>query len=404
VGEDGWNLTTTDAVIPEDVSASYITPNAPNHWGVRALLGRWLVPADAPPGQEPERVVVLGYQFWQRYYSGDPAVVGRTIQLVRKNYQIVGVMPPRFRWREADIYVPLKVRLDPNIYFGTSLKIRPGVSIAEANADLQPILQKFAAETPARYPDTFRVNLRSIIASMRGRWGREYSCCSAPWRRTARGLRQRRSCCRGASPARTRRARHRDCDPNRQLLAEAVRHAVAGATLGVVIVAGLALIVAGCDQLFVPNRSSDERAGAVVQQPGRPNAIVFGVVALRFRVLTSAAWRGPARRVIDSAGRRSSCLDRGQVADAALFLRVAAAKGFLPCRTRTWLRPARPMSCDPRRRTTRWWAFRVFDRIGRRRFAVVSAGISTTPRRRRTETMAPSRFSATRRSKSRSLA
>src|SRR2546423_711639 len=83
-------------------------------------------------------------------YVGDPAVVGRTLQLVRKNYQIVGVMPPRFRWREADIYVPLKVRLEPNIYFGVNLKIRPGVSTADANADLQPILEAFAAQTPAR--------------------------------------------------------------------------------------------------------------------------------------------------------------------------------------------------------------------------------------------------------------
>src|SRR5215471_1250922 len=83
VGEDGWNLTTTDGDLPEDVVASYITPNAPNHWGTPALKGRWLVPSDAPPGEEPERVVVLGYRFWQRYYAGDPDVIGRTIQLVR---------------------------------------------------------------------------------------------------------------------------------------------------------------------------------------------------------------------------------------------------------------------------------------------------------------------------------
>ena len=127
-------------------------------------MGRWLIPADAPPGQDPERVVVLGYQFWQRYYSGDPAVVGRTIQLVRKNYQIVGVMPPRFRWREADIYVPLKVRIEPNIYYGVDAR-RSGRACpsTEANAELQPILQEFAKQTPGRYPDTFRVNLRSIV-------------------------------------------------------------------------------------------------------------------------------------------------------------------------------------------------------------------------------------------------
>ncbi len=163
VGEDGWNLTTTDGDLPEDVVAGYVTPNAPNHWGTPALKGRWLAPSDAPTGKEPERVVVLGYRFWQRYYSGDPDIVGRTIQLVRKPYQIVGVMPPRFRWREADIYLPLKFTLDPNIGFGVTLKIRPGISTERANAELQPILEQFAKQSPTRYPEAFRVNLRSII-------------------------------------------------------------------------------------------------------------------------------------------------------------------------------------------------------------------------------------------------
>ena len=66
------------AISPRTSSRRTSRPNAPNHWGVPALMGRWLIPADAPPGQDPARVVVLGYQFWQRYYSGDPAVVGRT--------------------------------------------------------------------------------------------------------------------------------------------------------------------------------------------------------------------------------------------------------------------------------------------------------------------------------------
>src|SRR5260370_42401965 len=126
------------------------------------LLGRWLIPADGPPGQEPERVVVLGYRFWQRYYGGDSAVVGRTIQLVHKNYRIVGVMPPRFRWREAEIYLPRKVFLNPNIYLGSLLKLRAGATYAQANAELQPILEQFAKQSPGRYPDAFRVELRSI--------------------------------------------------------------------------------------------------------------------------------------------------------------------------------------------------------------------------------------------------
>ena len=162
VAEDGWNLTTTDGDLPEDVEASYVSPNAPNHWGMGALMGRWLIPSDGPMGQEPERVVVLGYKFWQRYFGGDPGIVGRTIQLVHKNYRIVGVMPPRFRWREAAIYLPLKVTLDPNIYLGATLKVRPGVTFAQANAELQPMLEQFAKQSPSRYPDSFRVELRSI--------------------------------------------------------------------------------------------------------------------------------------------------------------------------------------------------------------------------------------------------
>jgi hypothetical protein len=163
VAMDDWNLTTTDGDLPEDVRTAYISPNAPNHWGIPALKGRWLIPSDAPPGQEPQMVVVLGYAFWQRYFLGDPAVVGRTIQLVHKTYQIVGIMPPRFKWGAVDMYLPLKVTRDPNIHFGTSLKLRPGVTAAQANAELQPVLEEFAKQTPGHYPEKFRVNLRSIV-------------------------------------------------------------------------------------------------------------------------------------------------------------------------------------------------------------------------------------------------
>src|SRR6267154_1894744 len=160
---DWWNLTTTDGDLPEDVQAMYISPNAPNHWGIRALMGRWLIPADAPPGEPAQHVVVLTYQFWQRYFVGDPNVVGRTIQLVHKPYQIVGVMPPRFKWGAADMYIPQKITQDPNIRFAASLKIRPGVSPEQASAELLPIIEQFAKAAPTQYPEAFKVKLRSIV-------------------------------------------------------------------------------------------------------------------------------------------------------------------------------------------------------------------------------------------------
>jgi putative ABC transport system permease protein len=161
-GMDYWNLTTTDSDLPEDVQTSYLSPDDPDHWGTKALMGRWLIPSDAPFGQDAQPVVVIGYKFWQRYYMGDPNVVGRTIQLVHKPYQIVGVMPPRFKWADVDMYLPLHVTRDPKIYFGASIKLRPGVTTAQANAELLPYLQQFAKDSPERYPEKFRANLRSI--------------------------------------------------------------------------------------------------------------------------------------------------------------------------------------------------------------------------------------------------
>jgi putative ABC transport system permease protein len=346
VGEDGWNLTTTDGDIPEDVNAAYISPNAPNHWGVPALLGRWLIPADAPSGQEPARVVVLGYQFWQRYFTGDPNVVGRTIQLVRKNYQIVGVMPPRFRWREADIYVPLKVTPEPNIYFGLNLKIRPGVSTAQANAELLPILQRFAKERPDRYPDEFRVNLRSIIEMYARPMGPRLflllgavtslllvGCANVSILLLVRGAhRQQELAVRAALGA----ARVRIVQ---QLLTEALVIAVAGAALGVLIAwKGLALIVA-----WVPTNSFAAESVIEMNVPvllfstalAVVTAIVFGVwpaLQLSRPDLGRVAQAG-ARRVIGSAqGRRvHRVMVAVQVALTLLMLSAAGAaeKGFL---------------------------------------------------------------------------
>jgi predicted permease len=163
LGMDWWNLTTTDGDLPEDVQSIHISANSPNHFGVPALKGRWLIPSDGPFGEESQRVVVLGYQFWQRYFLGDPNVVGRKMQLVHKTYEIVGVMPPRFKWGEGEIYLPLHVTQDPHINFAATLKLRPGVTAAQASAELQPIVEDFAKQSPERFPEKFRVTLRSII-------------------------------------------------------------------------------------------------------------------------------------------------------------------------------------------------------------------------------------------------
>jgi predicted permease len=347
VAEDGWNLTTTDGDIPEDVVASYVSPNAPNHWGVPAMMGRWLVPADAPPGQDPARVVVLGYQFWQRYYAGDPNSVGRTLQLVRKDYQIVGVMPPRYRWREADIYLPLKVRFEPNIGYGVTVKIRPGVSPEQASAELQPIFEEFARQSPpGRYPDAFRVRLRSIIELFARPMGpRLYlllgavtslllvGCANVSILLLVRGAhRQQELAVRAALGAgRTRIVR--------QLLTEAMVIAVAGGALGIAIAwKGLALMVA-----WIPTNSFASESVIEMNLP----VLLFSTALAVATALTCGVWpalqlsrpdlgrvaQAAARRVIGSAqGRRvHRAMIVTQVALTLLMLTAAgaASKGFL---------------------------------------------------------------------------
>lgn len=297
-------------------------------------------------GKEPERVVVLGYRFWQRYYTGDPNVVGRTIQLVRKPYQIVGVMPPRFRWREADIYVPLKVTLDPNMNFGLTLKLRPGVSTERANAELQPVLEQFAKESPKRFPEGFRVNLRSIIELYAKPLGPTLylllgavasllliGCGNVSILLLARGAqRQHELAVRAALGA----ARGRIV---RQLFTESLAIALVGTVLGILLAwKSLAFIIAWLPSSSFPAESVIEMNMPVLLFSASlafATAIVFGIApALQLS-------RPDVARVVQSSGRRvmgslhgkrtHSAMVAAQVALTLLMLTAAAAagKGFL---------------------------------------------------------------------------
>src|SRR5882762_29517 len=156
---EGWNLTTTEGDLPEDVQAVYLTSNAFIHFGVPTLLGRGLLPSDAPEGQDPENVAVLGYQFWQRHYNGDPGIVGKNIRLVRKSYTIVGVVRPRFTWGDGEVYLPLKLTAEPARTLFVMTRLKPGVPRAAANAEIQSLLEQFAKQTPTHFPEHFRVTL-----------------------------------------------------------------------------------------------------------------------------------------------------------------------------------------------------------------------------------------------------
>jgi predicted permease len=129
---------------PEQVRAVSVSDGVLQALAVPPVLGRWFSQADQIPNG-PERVM-LSYGYWQRRFGGDLTVVGRNVLVDSQSREIIGVMPRRFRFLDADfdLIVPLafdrgKLILAGFGYHGVA-RLKPGVAIAEANADMTRML------------------------------------------------------------------------------------------------------------------------------------------------------------------------------------------------------------------------------------------------------------------------
>jgi predicted permease len=163
MGFRNMNMEISGAGLPEDVAAVYVTENADTFFGVPAMLGRGIQPSDALPPHEP--VVVLNYKFWRRHFNGDAGVIGHTLELDHVNYTIVGVMPRRFAFNDTlgtgDVYLPRSL-LQGNFYTPW-LKLKAGVSMEQANAEVGQLVHHFAKEFPSRFPNKFHMQLEPIV-------------------------------------------------------------------------------------------------------------------------------------------------------------------------------------------------------------------------------------------------
>jgi predicted permease len=320
-----WNLTTTDEELPEDVPSVNMTANAGSHFGVPALLGRALLPSDAPEGQDPQPVAVLSYSFWQRHFGGDRAVVGRTIQLVHKTYTIVGVMPSRFTWQDADVYLPLKLPGGSNDVYDPTIRLKPGVTHAAVNAELQPLLEQFAKETPRNFPKKFRVHVKGLNDQFVEHLGHSLfllfgavgllliiGCANVSILLLARGTaRQQELAVRSAIGASRWRIQ-------RQLLTEALALSLTGALGGVVLAYGLLGLLVG----WLPEYSFPHEMVIRINLP----VLAFSVAAA---ILTGAlAGISPAfqfskpnvSQLVQSGTRRTTTGVRGKRAHTMLVM------------------------------------------------------------------------------------
>ena len=143
----GFNLT---GGRPEQVHGIHVTEGYFRVYGAPVALGRTFTPQeDSPHGG---KVVVLSYGLWQRRFGGDPSVAGKSISLGNEPYTIVGVIGKDFvADPPADLWLPFQfdpASNDMNIFFEATGVLQPGVTVAQANAELRAASPEYHREFP----------------------------------------------------------------------------------------------------------------------------------------------------------------------------------------------------------------------------------------------------------------
>src|ERR1051325_7338218 len=148
---------------PEMLRGVRVTANAFNFLGVPPLVGRTIQPGDIRPGGDPEPVVVLSFQLWQRLFAGDSGVVGKTLRLDDQLHTIIGVMPPRFGWWTSDgLWLPLDMRNERGVF--PILRLKPGVGSAAGEQQLHSLQLQLAKDNPSAFPqEAFRSTLTNYL-------------------------------------------------------------------------------------------------------------------------------------------------------------------------------------------------------------------------------------------------
>jgi putative ABC transport system permease protein len=137
---------------PERVVAAEITSSLGPTLGVAPMLGRNFSAEEDRPGASP--VVLLSHALWQRRYGADRSLVGKPIQVDGVSREVIGVMPERFRFPDESIelWLPMvidRANLNTGSFNRTAIgRLRPDVTIASAEAELQPIIVRMPDEIP----------------------------------------------------------------------------------------------------------------------------------------------------------------------------------------------------------------------------------------------------------------
>ena len=167
-GGNTATMTASDQ-LPVSVQLGEYTLNLFEYMGVAPLLGRQFTSADVTDGKASP-VAVLSYLFWKKQFGASRDVIGKTIELDHKVYTIIGVAAPRFTWGDSDVYVPYTPTADPHDYRNSFIKLKPGVTLEAANAELQPIILSFKDRDPKGYAPIVRTKTVTLNEQVLGQF------------------------------------------------------------------------------------------------------------------------------------------------------------------------------------------------------------------------------------------
>ena len=322
------------------LDGAHVTPGTFEFFGVPPLLGRAMHPADYEPGAPP--VFVMRYKTWVSRFSADPAILNKTFVLSGTPRTLIGIMPPRFSWYGADVWIPEKlIRAATPAGDGFPAQwfllghLKRGLSAREAEADLTVVANRLSKIYSNDYPKHFDVHVQPLGNSVVGRFQKTlYTVLAAVGLLLLIG-------CGNVANLMLARATGREKEFAlravlgagrlrlvRQLLVESLILAMAGAALGTLIAwGGLKAIVAAMPENLIPSESVIELNAPVL-------AFTLGVALLTALIFGLVPALQAARRDLndplrDSGKGVSSGSRHNRLRDAVVVLEVAVSLTLL---------------------------------------------------------------------------
>ena len=168
-----YKITTTNLALSdhaERIDLAQTNADFFDVFGVTPQYGRLFIPQDEQAGHEP--VVVVSNALWQRRFGSDPSLVGKSITLDGKNYNVIGIAPPGFQYPEkTELWLP-PTRLVPELFAGQDVTqtrrmgylfvvalLKPGVSLPQAAGEMETI----TARLRQQYPDTNNTRFNRVV-------------------------------------------------------------------------------------------------------------------------------------------------------------------------------------------------------------------------------------------------